>query len=263
MRDIWIPDLARFGINISTLPDGWGWATLHKDEPWEAGKPLAREPHYGEFVVAQYVTEHAACTQPFAQARLVIATVSQQMREDGKRFLHGQLWRKSLTPWSSAPSWWLFGPQGEELLTFLERCQFDTRLWDRLDKSLSSQARYNAMVLRAGPTQRQKWAVDELMGETHRTGAVSRALHCATETFYGYRTNAYDPGRSITNDELPYCDGTSLQGVSSSFQEVVGAVDNAVRWLILRDAMPPELYRVIAKPWQTVMGWPLHPADEF
>ena len=262
MTDIWTPDLSQIGLDASTLPGDWGWATLNKDEPWEAGELLTRQPHYGEFVVAQYVTEHAACNQAFDQARLVVATVSREMREDGRRF-YGQRWRKSLTPWAEAPNWWLFGPQGEAFLAFLERCQSDTHFWSKLDDNWHSPTALDAMVLQDGPDRQQQWAADELMGEIHRTGAISRALHHATETFYGYRTNGSDPGRAVTNDELPYCDGTSLDGVSSTFRRAVRAVDNAVRWLILRDAMSPELYRIIAKPWLATLGWPLHPADTF
>jgi hypothetical protein len=263
MATIWTPDLSQIGVNASALPEDWGWATINKDEPWEAGEPLARQPHYGEFVIAQHVTEHAACNQAFDRARLVVATVSHDMREDGRRFLHGQQWRKSLTPWAAAPNWWLFGPQGEAFLAFLEQCQSDTHLWSKLDDDWHSPTALSAMALQDGPDRRQQWEIDELMGEIRRTGAISRALRCATEAFYSYRTNDYDPGRAVTNDELPYCDGTSLNGVSAHFRRAVGAVDNAVRWLILRDAMSPELYRVIAEPWQATLGWPLHPADAF
>lgn len=263
MTGTWMPDLSQVGLNPSILPEDWGWATLNRDEEWAAGEPLARQPHYGEFVVAKYVTEHAACNQPFDQTRLVIATVSREMREDGRCFLHGQQWRKSLTPWAEAPHWWLFGPQGQEFFVFVEQCRSDARLWGKLDKDWSSPVSHSAMLLRAGLIRQQKWEVDELMGEARRTGAVNRALCRATETLYGYRTNSYDPNRAVTNDELAYCDGVSLNGVSSSFREEIGVVDNAIRWLILRDVMPPELYRLIAEPWHRAMGWPLHPADAF
>lgn len=263
MEGIWTPDLSQIGVNPATLPEGWGWTTLNKHEEVTFGTPLARNPHYGEFTVAEYVTAPDACHHVFGSTRLILANVCDGRREDWGRFFHGWQWRKSLTPWAEAPHWWLFGPQGEEFFAFAKRCQDDGRLWEKLDTSWLSATAQSALQLRQGLSDADKYEVDDLMGETRRTGAIARALHRASEMFYGYRTSDYDPGRFVTSEELPYCHGPSLYGVESYSREKVGAVDNAIRWLILRDVVSPELYSLVAKPWLATMGWPLHSEDAF
>ena len=266
MTGIWAPDLSQIGVDASTLPEGWGWTTLNKNEEWEPGKRLSREPHYGEFVVAPYVTDRSACHHVFDATQLVIASVSGKFRDDFWLFPQDK-WRKSLTPWAAAPHWWLFGPQGREFITLAEDCVgVGEYLWRQLDiiNALHSRdAMREVSRLLEGPKREVLNEVDRLMSSAHRRGAVTRALHRAGETFYGYRVSQYDDYRFVTSSGLAPCRGSALYGIKPEWREVVGTMDNAIRWLILRDILPSDVYRMVAEPWQAVCKRPLHPEDAF
>ena len=263
MDGIWRPDLSQIGLDSSALPEGWGWTTLNKKEAWEAGEPLPREPRYGEFVVAPYVTDSKACNKTFECTRLVVANVAGDHRNEWWFSPSDREWRKSLIPWADAPHWWLFGPQGQEFLRLAEDCAgVSVDLWRQLD-AFSSIHSIAAAHLRRGPEPEVLNEVDHLMSNARRKGAVTRALHRAGELFYGHRVSQYDQYRFVTSEGLAGCRGTALYGVDRYVREEVGAMDNAIRWLILRDILPPATYRMVAEPWQAVFKRPLHPEDAF
>lgn len=266
MTAIWTPDLSQIGVDASTLPEGWGWTTLSKDEEWEPGKPLSREPRYGEFVVMPYVTGSEAVNHVFDATQLVIASVSGEFRDDYWLFPPDK-WRKSLTPWAAAPHWWLFGPQGQEFITLAEDCVgVGEYLWRQLDTfsdDISGIFDTPKRRLLKGPDKEILEEVDRLMSRAHRRGAVARALHRATELFYGFRVSEYDGNRFVTSSGLAPCQGSALYGVKEHLRAEVGAMDNAFRWLIMRDLLPDDIYRMVAEPWLEVCKRPLHPADAF
>jgi hypothetical protein len=264
MGDIWTPDLIEIGINPEELPTGWGWTTLSTNEDWTPNVPLTRRPQFGEFMVVPYVTDRHACNRPFERAQLVVASIAGEVRRNDRLFLPDATWYESLIPWGAAPQWWLFGPQGKEFFTFARACQRDQTVWDQLGSYGSSVATLAAVEqLRHGPSHQQKLEVDQIMADSHRLGAVARALSRAGEVFYGPRISRYNQYRYQHNQNLAPCYGSSLYGVASYWHEQVGAMDNAIRWLILRDVLPAELYRHLAEPWLVRMGWPLHPNDGF
>ena len=266
MGNIWEPDLSQIGIDASTLPEGWGWTTLDKDEEWTPGELLSRAPRYGEFVVAPYVTGRDACHHVFDATQLVVASVSGEFRDDYWLFPRDR-WRKSLTPWAAAPHWWLFGPQGQEFINLTrEAAGVGEDLWRQLDiiKALHSRdALREVSTLLSGPEPEVLNKVDRLMSAAHRKGAVARALHRASEMFYGNRVSEYDSTRFVTSSGLAPSRGSALYGVKEHLKAEVGAMDNAIRWLIMRDILPSDIYRMVAEPWQAVCKRPLHPADEF
>ena len=266
MTGIWRPDLTQIGIDTSTLPRGWGWTTLNKNEEWEPGKPLSRGPRYGEFVVMPHVTDSGAVNHTFDATQLVIASVSGELRDDFWLFPPDK-WHKSLVPWAAAPHWWLFGPQGQEFIDLTqEAAGVGESLWRQLNiysDVISGTFSSSKQLLLGGPEREVLNEVDRIMAASHRKGAVARALHRAGEMFYGDRVSEYDSYRFIGSSGLAPCRGSALFGVKERLRAEVGAMDNAVRWLILRDILPAEIYRMVAEPWQSVCKRPLHPADEF
>ena len=264
MGDIWTPNLLEIGIDPEELPPGWGWTTLGKNEEWTPGEPLRRRPQFGEFMVAPYVTDRRACNHPFEQTQLVVASTTGEVRRNERLFLPNATWYESLTPWGAAPQWWLFGPQGEVFFAFIEQCQRDGEsLWDKLSTYTHSDTMYAVERLRRDLSHLQKLQVDQIMDDNRRLGAVARALSRAGEVFYGPRVSRHNQYRYQQSQGLAKCYGSSLYGIASYWREQVNAMDNIIRWLTLRDALPAELYRLLAEPWQERMGWPLHPEDAF